>query len=143
MNLQLAEERAFMTSGGQMEAVSKKALWGGRIISALPALVLLFAGSVKLAGLPSVLQGFAQYGYPARSIPVIGILEIACSVIYLIPRAAVVGAILMTGLLGGAIAANVRMNDPAFVVPLILGVLAWGGLYLREPRLRALIPLRQ
>jgi DoxX-like protein len=90
-----------------------------------------------------VMQGFAQYGYPARSIPVVGILEVACAIVYLIPRTAVLGAILVTGLLGGAIASNVRINNPAFIAPLILGVLVWGGLYLRDQRLRALIPLRR
>jgi hypothetical protein len=131
-----------MQSRVQMAAVSKRAMWAGRIISAIPVLMLLFAGSVKLPRLPSVVQGFAQYGYPAHLLPVIGILEIVCAIVYGIPRTAALGAILMTGLLGGAIASNVRMDDPAFIVPLILGVLVWGGLYFRDPRLRALIPLR-
>lgn len=131
-----------MQSGVQMAAVSKKALWAGRLISAIPAVTLLFAGIMKLAGLPSVVQAFAQYGYQGRTIPLVGTLEVVCVVVYLIPRAAVLGAILMTGLLGGAIATNVRLNDPAFVAPLVLGVLVWGGLYCRDPRLRALIPLR-
>jgi DoxX-like family len=142
MNLQLAEESEFMQSGVPMAAVSRRSLWAGRIISAIPVLTLLFGGAVKLLKLPSVMQGFAQYGYPANSIPVVGILEVACTVVYLIPRTAVLGAILMTGLLGGAIASNVRINNPAFIAPLILGVLVWGGLYWRDPRLRALIPVR-
>ena len=142
MNLQLAEESEFMQSGVQMAAVSKGTMWAGRIFSAIPALTLLFGGAVKLLKLPSVMQGFAQYGYPANSVPVVGILEVACAIVYLIPRTAVLGAILMTGLLGGAIASNVRINNPAFIVPLTLGVLVWGGIYFRDPRLRALIPLR-
>lgn len=142
MNLQLAGESEFVQSGVQMAAISKRTLWAGRIFSAIPALTLLFGGAVKLLKLPSVMQGFAQYGYPANSIPVVGILEVACTVVYLIPRTAVLGAILMTGLLGGAIASNVRINNPAFIAPLILGVLVWGGLYLRDQRLRALIPFR-
>jgi hypothetical protein len=105
--------------------------------------MLLFGGVVKLLQLPSVVQGFAQYGYPASSLPIVGILEVASTIVYLIPRTAVLGAILMTGVLGGAIASNVRISDPAFAVPLVLGVLLWGGLYLRDQRLRALIPLRE
>ena len=142
MNLQLAEEREFMQSGVQMAAVPKGTMWAGRIVSAIPAVILLFGGIMKLAGLPSVVQGFAQYGYPASSIPVVGILEVGCAVVYLIPRTAVLGAILMTGLLGGAIASKVRTNNPAFIAPLLVGVLVWGGLYFRDLRLRALIPLR-
>ncbi|HET7748270.1 MAG TPA: DoxX family protein [Terriglobales bacterium] len=131
-----------MQSGVQMAAVPKGTMWAGRIVSAIPAVILLFGGIMKLAGLPSVVQGFAQYGYPASSIPVVGILEVGCAVVYLIPRTAVLGAILMTGLLGGAIASNVRTNNPAFIAPLLVGVLVWGGLYFRDLRLRALIPLR-
>lgn len=131
-----------MQSGVQIAAVSKGTMWAGRIVSAVPALLLLYGGIVKVAELPSVLQGFAQYGYPASSIPLVGILEVVSSVIYLIPRTAVLGAILMTGVLGGAIASNVRINSLVFIAPFILGVLVWGGLYLRDLRLRALIPLR-
>ena len=132
-----------MTSGTQMVPLSRMSLWAGRIVSVIPALVLVFGGIMKLLRLPSVLQGFTQYGYPANSLPVIGILEVGSTVVYLIPRTAVLGAILMTGVLGGAIASNVRIADPAFSAPLVLGVLVWGGLYLREPRLRALIPRRE
>lgn len=131
-----------MQSGVEMATVSKGSVWAGRIISAVPALLLLFGGIVKIAELPSVVQGFAQYGYPPRVVPVVGILEVVCSVVYLIPRTAVLGAILMTGVLGGAIESNVRISNPVFIAPLILGVLVWGGLYFRDPRLRALIPLR-
>ncbi|HLK34210.1 MAG TPA: DoxX family protein, partial [Terriglobales bacterium] len=111
-------------------------------LTVLPVLMLLFSGTVKLLKLPSVVQGFAQYGYGEHLIPVIGILEVICPIIYLIPRTAALGAILMTGFLGGAIASNVRMGNSLFSIPLLLGVLAWGGLYLRDQRLRALIPLR-
>jgi hypothetical protein len=131
-----------MQTAVQGAAAGTKALWAGRIVSAIPALMLLFAGSMKVLQLPSVIQGSVQYGYSARQVPVIGFIEICSTVIYLIPRTAALGAILMTGLLGGAIATNVRIGDPAFVGPLILGVLVWAGLYLRDPRLRALIPLR-
>ncbi len=131
-----------MPHSGTDGAVPKRTAWVGRVISAVPVVMLLFAGSVKLRPSPAVVQGFAHYGYPANEIPVIGIIELGCALLYLIPRTAGLGAILMTGLLGGAIATNVRLGDPAFVGPLILGVLVWAGLYLRDARLRTLIPLR-
>ncbi len=131
-----------MPSDTQDAPVSKTKLWAGRIISALVALLLGFSGFMKLLKPAPVLQGFAHFGYPESLILGIGILEIACAIVYLIPRTSVLGAILVTGYLGGATATNVRVGDPSFYVTVILGVLAWGGLYLREDRLRALIPLR-
>ena len=132
-----------MNSSTQLVPASKKRLWAGRVVSALPVLMLLFSGVVKLVKPPAVLQGFAHYGYPESLIAVIGILEIACTLVYVIPRASVLGAILMTAYLGGATATNVRVGDPAFFITGTLGVLVWGGLYLRDDRLRALIPLRK
>jgi len=131
-----------MPSDTQDAPVSKTKLWAGRIISALVALSLVFSGLMKLLKPAPILQGFAHFGYPESLILGIGILEIACAIVYLIPRTSVLGAILVTGYLGGATATNVRVGDPSFYVTVILGVLAWGGLYLREDRLRALIPLR-
>jgi hypothetical protein len=132
-----------MPSDTQTTPVSKKSLWAGRIISALVGLLLVFSGVMKLLKPVPVLQGFAHFGYPESLILGIGILEIACAIVYLIPRTSVLGAILVTGYLGGATATNVRVADPSFYVTVILGVLAWAGLYLREDRLRALIPLRK
>jgi uncharacterized membrane protein YphA (DoxX/SURF4 family) len=131
-----------MPSAIQTTPASKKKLWAGRIISGLPVLLLLFSGVMKLMKPPSVLQGFAGYGYPESLLVVIGLLEIACTVIYAIPRTSILGAILLTGYLGGATATNVRVGNPAFIMTVILGVLAWVGLFLRDDRLRALIPLR-
>jgi hypothetical protein len=142
MNLQSVEERQIMETDVQIARVPKKAIWAGRVISAIPVLSLLFSGSVKILKLPSVVQGFGEYGYPAGLLVLIGILEAGSTIVYVIPRTAVLGAILMTGFLGGAITSNVRMNNPLFSIPLALGVLVWAGLYLRDPRLRALIPLR-
>ena len=122
--------------------ISKKQLWAGRIISALPVLLLLFSGVMKIMKPPSVLQGFARYGYPEVQIVALGILEIACTLIYVIPQTSYLGAILMTGYLGGATASNARVGDPSYFATVILGVLVWGGLYLRDTRLRALLPLR-
>ncbi len=124
------------------QSVSKKSLWAGRIISALPVLLLLLSGVVKLIKPAGVVQGFAHFGYSESVIVSIGIIELACTVVYLIPRTSILGAILLTGYLGGATATNVRIGDPLFLVPAILGVLVWGGLFFREPRLRALILLR-
>jgi hypothetical protein len=131
-----------MQSTTQTASVSKTMLWTGRVISALPALMLLFAGGMKLMKSAAVLQGFAQYGYPERLVVVVGILEVACTIVYLVPRLSVFGAILMTAFLGGATASNVRIGNPSWVITVILGILVWVGLYLRDPRVRALIPLR-
>ena len=131
-----------MQSATQTAPVSKKKLWAGRIISALPVLLLLLSGVMKLMKPAPLVQGFAQFGYPESLILKIGILEIFCTVFYMIPRTSVLGAILMTGYLGGATATNVRVGDPSSFIPVLVGVLVWAGLYLRDDRLRALIPPR-
>ena len=119
--------------------VSKSALWTGRVLSTLPVLMLLMSAGTKLAQTPEVVKGFADW--PPGIAVKIGVLELACTAIYLIPRTAILGAILLTGYLGGATAVSVRMGGPVFIMPVALGILVWGGLYLRDPRLRALIPL--
>ncbi len=131
-----------MQSAAQTASVSKKKLWAGRILSALPVLLLLFSGVMKLMKPAAVVQGFAHFGYPESLALGIGVLELACAAVYVIPRTSVLGAILMTAYLGGATATHVRIGDPSFFIPVILGVLVWGGLFLRDDRLRALIPLR-
>jgi len=144
----LRDERisGYLQSGIQTVSVSKKALWAGIIISALPILNLLFAGVMKLAKPAGfgVVEEFGRLGYPENVILGIGILELACTVVYIIPRASVLGAILLVGYLGGAVATHVRVGDPLsnVLAPILLGALAWGGLYLRDARLRALLPLR-
>lgn len=130
-----------MTTDIPTDFVSKKALWAGYIVGALPVLMLLFSGVLKLAKPTMVVEEFARLGWPESLVIALGIVEIACTIIYVIPRTAVLGAILLTGYLGGAIATHVRIGDP-FIGPLIFGVLIWLGLYLRDPRVRALIPLR-
>jgi DoxX-like protein len=125
----------------QTAPVSKKVLWAGYILSALPALLLIFSAIMKLLKPAPVVDGFAHYGFPESLIVRLGILEFACAVIYLIPRTSALGAILLTGYLGGATVTTARVGD-AFIMPVIVGVLVWGGLFLRDPRLRALIPLR-
>ena len=123
--------------------ISKPALWTGRVMSALPILLVLMSSVMKLLKLPAVVEGFASAGLPQHLILTIGIIELLCVVVYAVPRTSVLGAILMTGLLGGATITTLRVGDPTYPMPVVLGMLAWGGLYLRDPRLRALIPLRQ
>ncbi len=130
-----------MESNTPLSPVSKKALWTGRILSAIPVLMLLLSAAMKFAKPPSVTEGFVQLGWPLTSIVGLGILELVCTILYMIPRTAVLGAILVTAYLGGAIATTLRLGDPASAFTVLLGVMVWGGLYLRDPRLRALIPL--
>lgn len=119
---------------------SKKMLWVGWVLTILPVLMLLFSAVVKLMKTP-VAQEFSRLGYPEKTILGIGILELACTIVYLIPRTSVFGAILLTGYLGGATATHVRIGDP-FLPPVFGGVLIWLALFLRDSRLRALLPLR-
>lgn len=121
---------------------SKKMLWASYVISAVPVFLMLTSAIAKFVKPAPVVQGFTQFGFPASYITPIGVLELTCLVLYLIPRTSVLGAILVTGYLGGATATNLRVGDPAFVAPIIFGILAWAGLFLREDRLRALLPLR-
>lgn len=120
-------------------SVSKKRMWAGRILSALPVLLLLFSAAMKLIRPPELAEAFAHLGYSETLAVPIGILEIACTVVYIIPQTTALGAILLTGYLGGATATHVRAGDP-FLMPVVLGVLVWVGLYLRNPRLRVLLP---
>jgi hypothetical protein len=124
--------------------VSKAALWTGRVISTLPVLMLTMSGVMKLMGPPEVVDGFRNYGFDASILVPLGVVELACTLLYVIPRTAVLGAILVTGYLGGAIATHVRAGEPPaqYVVPVVLGVLVWLGLYLRDARLRDLVPVR-
>ena len=131
-----------MQSNAQTAPFWKKMLWAGHIMSTLPVLMLLLSGVMKLAKPASVVEGFVRLGYPESLALGIGIVELACAVIYVIPRTSVLGAILLTGYLGGATATHVRIGEP-FFMPIILGVLVWGGLFLRDERLRALLPLRR
>lgn len=121
--------------------VSPKMLWAGRIMSTLPVLMLLFSGVLKLLQPAFVVEGMTRLGYDERLALGLGLLELACTVVYVMPRTAVLGAILLTGYLGGATATHVRLGDP-FFAPVILGMLVWLGLYVRESRLQALLPLR-
>lgn len=118
------------------------AFWVGWVLSALPAGLMIMSGSMKVAQAGPVLENWGKFGFPTSTMTPIGLLEIACAVIFLVPRTAVFGAVLVAAFLGGAVATHVRIADPQATGPIILGVLAWVGLWLREPRLRALAPLR-
>jgi DoxX-like family len=130
-----------MQSVTQTHPVSKKTLWASYIMSALPLLLLLMSAVMKLIKPPPVVEGFAHLGFPESLALGLGLLELACAVVYVIPQTSVLGAILLTGYLGGATVTHLRVGE-AFFMPVLLGMLVWGGLYLRDPRLRALIPLR-
>lgn len=124
---------------------SKTALWAGRILSALVVLFALFDGVTKVMKEPHVMQASAQLGYANHLIPVIGIILLICTVLYAIPWTSILGAVLLTGYLGGAVASQMRIGNPLFedVFPIIFGVLVWLGLFLREKRLWEIIPLRR
>lgn len=125
--------------------ISKTAIWSGRIISGLVILFLLFDGIIKLIPLEVVTETSLQLGIPTHLARTLGVLTLACVALYAHPRTSVLGAILLTGYIGGAIYVHVRADSPLFSHTLFgvyLAVLAWGGLWLRDARLRTLIPLR-
>lgn len=127
-----------------MTEVSKTNLWIGRIVSGLPALFLLVDGVMKLFKPAVVVEATLNLGYPESTIIPIGVVLVICTILYLIPATSVLGAILLTGYLGGAVATHVRAGESLFsiVFAVIFGILIWLGLYLRDARLRALVPLR-
>jgi hypothetical protein len=131
-----------MQSETQAGAVSKTMLWTGRIISALPVLLFVATATFGLLKPAAAMQGAAHYGFPDGVLLRVTIVEIACAILYVIPRTAVLGAILLTGYLGGAVVTHVRVGEP-FFFPLIVGIMVWAGLYLRDARVRELIPLRR
>ena len=123
---------------------SKAMLWTGRVISTLVSLFLLMDGVMKLLKPQVVVQGTMKYGFSEHVITPLGIVLICCTLLYILPPTAVLGAVLLTGYLGGACCTHVRASDPMFNVffPVIFGMLAWLGLVLRDRRLAALLPLR-
>ncbi|HZR57362.1 MAG TPA: DoxX family protein [Terriglobales bacterium] len=134
-----------MQSATQTAPVSSKILWAGRIVSGLVVLFMLFDGTIKVMRLAPAVEGTTRVGYPASVVLPLGIIVLICVALYVIPRTSVLGAILMTGYLGGAVATNVRVGNPLFgyiLAPVYVGVLLWLGLFLRDHRVRALLPLR-
>ncbi len=133
-----------MPSRTQARPVSNGRLWAGRIISGLVVLFLLFDGITKLMKVARVREASVQLGYPMSTVVGIGITVLVCAAVYAIPQTSVLGAILLTGYLGGAVASNVRIANPMFntLFPIVFAALMWLGIFLREDRLRTLIPLR-
>jgi len=132
------------TSLSAVNAPSKGAIWTGRVITTLVVLFLAFDGITKVIKDPHVLSAMADLVFPVSTIVAIGAVLLVCTLLYAIPQTSVLGAILLTAHLGGAVAVQVRVGHPLFEssFPIIFGVLVWLGVYLREPRLRALVPLR-
>lgn len=128
----------------QTPTVSKRAVWTGRIISGFLALFLALDAVMKFVRPAPVVQSFVHLGWPLNLAAAIGTTLLICTVLYVIPRTSILGAILLTGYLGGAVATDLRAGDPLFshvLFPIYFGALLWLGLYLRNARLRALIPL--
>jgi hypothetical protein len=134
-----------MESISHAAPISKSRLWTARIITAVVGLFLVFDGVIHVLKPAPVVEAFKQLGYPLSVSVGLGVLELICLALYLIPRTSVLGAILLTGYLGGAVATQLRVGAGLFplLFPAILGVLLWGALLLRDDRLRSFIPPRQ
>jgi hypothetical protein len=126
-------------------APSRKALWTGRVLSGLGVAFLAFDAVLKLSRVPEALEGTTQLGWPPDVVFPLGVLQIALLLLYVVPRTSAIGALLWTGYLGGAIATHVRIDNPLFthvLFPVYVAALLWLGLWLRDPGLRAVLPLR-
>ena len=135
-----------MASVAHAQPVTQKRPLAGYVLTALVALFLGFDTIIKVLALAPAVQGTTQLGYPAQSVLWIGIIELGCVVLYLAPRTSVLGALLLTGYLGGAVASHLRLGAPLFshtLFPIYVAALLWGGLYLRETRLGSLLPFRR
>ena len=121
---------------------SGRARWAGRALTGIAVLFLVFDTAIKLAGAKEAVEGTVQLGWQPHHLPILGLIQLGCLILYLIPRTAPLGAVLWTGYLGGAIATHLRLDAPLFshvLFPTYVAALLWGGLYLRDPRVRALI----
>ena len=121
---------------------SKKTLWIGWILTSLAALMFIFSASMKFSAAPQAIQMFGHLGWQPDALMPLAVLESICVLLYLIPPTAILGAIVLTGYLGGAIATHLRLAEPVYM-HVGIGMFIWGGLYLREPRLRELLPLKK
>lgn len=127
------------------DSSSRRSLWAGRVLSGLVTAFLLFDAGIKVSRHPMAIQGTTQLGYPAGVILGLGLVQLACLALYLAPRTAVLGAVLWTGYLGGAIATHVRVESPLFshvLFPTYVAAMLWGGLYLRDARVRGMLAPR-
>lgn len=134
-----------MLAGTETAPVSKRKLRAGEILSGIAVLFLLFDSVIKLMVIGPVAESFSQLGYPVSLSRGIGLLELICLAVYVIPRTSILGAILLTGYLGGAVATHVRVDSPLFthiLFPIYIAALLWGGLFLRDGRVRTLLTPR-
>ena len=141
----IASERIAVPVDGAAQQNTSTAAKVGRVCTGLAALFLAFDTALKVLKLQPAVEGTIALGYPVDSVLWIGIIELVCLVMYLVPRTSVLGGLLLTGYLGGAVATHVRISNPLLthtLFPVYVALLLWGGLYLREQRLRALVPLR-
>lgn len=125
--------------------MTKNQTWTGRVLTTIAVLFMLFDSIVKFTTVPEVVDSFKQLGYPTSLAPTIGVIELLCLALYLLPRTSVFGAVMLTGYLGGAVATHVRIGNPLLthaLFPIYIAFLLWLGLFMREPRLRVLLPLR-
>jgi len=127
----------------ERQSVSKVAVWTGWIVGTPPALLVAMAGMMNFSRTPQVLEGLKHTGYPESVATPLGVVALCCAALYMIPRTAVLGAILLTGYFGGAIATHVRIEEAQFVIAAAMGVMVWLGLFLRDRRVRVLIPFRK
>lgn len=124
--------------GSSVRAATAK-IWTARILGGLATLFLLIDGAGKVLRLAPYVEGTAKVGYPADCLVPLGLVLLASTILYAVPRTAMLGAVLLTGYLGGATATHVRLSQP-FIFPVVFGVVVWGCLYLRDERIRALLP---
>jgi hypothetical protein len=135
-----------VTSPSVPTSSAQKARRAGYVLSGLAVLFLLFDATMKVLQLPAAVEGTVKLGYPPGVLLGLGIVQLACLAVYLVPRTSVLGAVLWTGYLGGAVATHVRVGDPLFshvLFPVYVAALLWGGLWLRDARLRAVLPVRK
>ena len=121
---------------------TKKMFWAGYMVSALPVFVFVFSATMKLLKAEKAMEGFTELGWKPDAALCLGITELVCTLIYVIPRTSILGAVLLTGYMGGAIATHARIGQP-FYGQILIGVLVWLGPFLRDSRLRALLPWRR
>jgi len=132
------------TTAARATGTSRWQVWTGRVLSAIPVVLMVFSAYLKLSHAPQAVAAFvSMFGWPEGALTGLAILELATVVLYLIPQTAMLGAILMVGYLGGAVATHLRIGDPGWAIPAGLGVLAFGGMFFRDARVRALIPFRR
>jgi hypothetical protein len=135
-----------MSSSIENTPISKSKLWTSYALSGIAVLFMIFDTGIKIMRESHAVEGTVQLGYPDSAVVTLGIIEAVCLILYLIPRTSIFGMILMTGYLGGAVATHVRLGNPLFshiLFSVYIAILLWGGLYLREQRLRELIPFRK